>query len=105
MVYHGQKTQDMAIDHCKKMNAGLPLPKDKGEVDEYVKITGRGKGNDKSTWIGLTDSTLSGEKTAWKDLNGNPSNYVNLRVMTFNFFSYFCVAIDPALSGHSMEEA
>ena len=78
MVYHGIKSQDEAIDFCKKLNAGLPLPKSKEETAEYLKITGAS-----SFWIGLTDSTQSGDKTAWKDLDGNPigNRYVNLRVI------------------------
>ena len=77
MVDHGYKYQDDAIEFCKKMNAGLPLPKSKGEVTEYLKITGYG-----TVWIGLTDSTNSGKKSAWKDLEGNPigNRYVNLRI-------------------------
>ena len=82
MVNHGKKWQGEAIDFCKKMNAGLPLPKSKGEATEYLKITGS-----ENTWIGLTDSTKSGNKAAWKDIEGNPIGlrYVNLRVITFNF--------------------
>ena len=78
MVNHGKKNQDAAIEFCKKMNAGLPLPKSKGEVDEYLKITGS-----ENVWMGLTDVTKSGDMAAWKDLDGNPigNRYVNLRVI------------------------
>ena len=77
MVNHGNKNQDVAIDFCKKMNAGLPLPKSKGEAAEFSKITGA------FVWIGLTDVTKSGNMAAWKDLDGNPigNRYVNLRVI------------------------
>ena len=80
MVNHGNKYQDAAIDFCKNLNAGLPLPKSKEEAAEYLKITGSS-----SVWIGLTDSTKSGDMTAWKDLDGNPigNRYVNLRVIDF----------------------
>ena len=82
MVDHGRKSQDGAIDFCKKLNAGLPLPKNRGEKLEYLKITIKDE-----VWIGLTDSTKSGNKAAWKDLEGNPigDRYVNLRVITFIF--------------------
>ena len=74
MVYQGIKKQDEAINFCKKLNAGLPLPKSEGEVKEFLKITGS-----QDVWIGLTDSTRSGNKAAWKDLDGNPigNRYVN----------------------------
>ena len=88
MVYHGRKSQDEAINICKKLNAGLPLPKNKGEEDEFLKITGS-----QYVWIGLTDSTQSGNKEAWKDLEGNPigNRYVNLRVKNIHFLSsYIC---------------
>ena len=78
MVNHGNKYQGAAIDFCKNLKAGLPLPKSKEETAEYLKITGSS-----SVWIGLTDSTKSGDMTAWKDLDGNPigNRYVNLRVI------------------------
>ena len=97
MVYHGRKSQDEAITFCKKLNAGLPLPKNKGEEDEFLKITG----SHLAFWIGLTDSTQSGNKAAWKDLEGNPigNRYVNLRVMKFHSLLFLCVATDPTESG------
>ena len=66
--------QNTAIHVCKKMNAGLPLPKSKGEAAEYLKITGS-----ENVWMGLTDPTKSGNMAAWKDLDGNPigNRYVN----------------------------
>ena len=84
MVYRGNKSQDEAINFCKKSNAGLPLPKSKGEVDEFLKITVSHISH--NVWIGLTDSTKSGNTAAWKDLDGNPigNRYVNLRVIKFN---------------------
>ena len=86
MVNHGAKHQDAAIDFCKKLNAGLPLPKSKGELMEVIKIT-----DNKSVWIGLTDSTQSGNRAAWKDIEGNPigNRYVNLRVKNIHFLSPF----------------
>ena len=86
MVNHGKKHQDAAIDFCKKMNAGLPLPKSKEETTEYLKITGS-----EYVWIGLTDSTKSGDMAAWKDLDGNPigTRFVNLRVIKFSLLFRF----------------
>ena len=80
MTNLGKKGQDEAIDSCKKMNAGLPLPKSKNETAEYLKITGS-----ENVWMGLTDVTKSGDMAAWKDLDGNPigNRYVNLRVIDF----------------------
>ena len=80
MVNLGRKEQNEAIDSCKKMNAGLPLPRSKNETAEYIKITGN-----ENVWIGLTDVTKSGNVAAWKDLNGKPigNRYVNLRVTDY----------------------
>ena len=82
IVYQDRKRQDLAIDLCKKMNARLPLPKNLGELTELLKITGS-----QSFWIGLTDSTQSGNMAAWRDLEGNPigNRYVNLRVKNIHF--------------------
>ena len=80
MINLGTKEQNEAIDSCKKMNAGLPLPRSKNETAEYIKITGN-----ENVWIGLTDITKSGNVAAWKDLNGKPigNRYVNLRVTDY----------------------
>ena len=87
MVYKGENSHDKAIGFCKMFyNAGLPLPKSKGEAMEFLKITGS-----QSVWIGLTDSTKNGNKAAWKDLDGFPigNRYVNLRVKNIHFLSHF----------------
>ena len=92
MVNHGKKNQDKAIDSCKQLKAGLPLPKSKGEADEFLKITGS-----ESVWTGLTDLTKSGNTAAWIDIEGNPigNHYVNLRVIKSIFVSFFCSSTDP----------
>ena len=77
MVYMGKKGQNAAMDQCKNLNAKLPLPKSKGELDEFRKTIG----ND-NTWIGIRDLTKGGVKANWKDVEGNliGNAYVNLRV-------------------------
>ena len=82
MVYMGKNGQNAAMDECKMLNAQLPLPKSKGEADEFRTITGTD-----STWIGIRDLTESGDKTKWKDVEGNPigNGYVNLRVLNLSF--------------------
>ena len=77
MAYKGERSQNRAMDECKKLNAKLPLPKSEGEANEFRKITGTD-----STWIGIRDLTKSGNKSKWKDVEGNPirNAYVNLRV-------------------------
>ena len=81
MVYMGKNEHNAAMDKCKMLNAQLPLPKSKGEADEFRKITGSitGSGN---TWIGIKDSNFSG-KANWTDVEGIPigNRYVNLRVI------------------------
>ena len=74
MVYKGKKGQNTAMDECKRLNAKLPLPKSEGEADEFRKITGTD-----STWIGIRDLYKSGDKSKWKDVEGNPigNAYVN----------------------------
>ena len=85
MVYMGRKSQNLAMHECKMLNATLPLPKNKGEADEFRKITGTNSGNSTWTdnvWMGIRDLTKSKDKTKWKDVEGNPlgNSYVNLRV-------------------------
>ena len=77
MVFMGKKGQNAAMDECERLNAKLPLPKSKGEADEFRKIIG----NDRF-WIGIKDLAKSGDKSKWKDVEGNPigNAYVNFRV-------------------------
>ena len=81
MVFKGTKRQDDAMDECKALNAQLPLPKSKGEVDEFLKITGTD-----NVWIGISDLTKREVKSKWKDVDGNfiGNAYVNLRVITYD---------------------
>ena len=82
MVYMGKKGQNAAMDECKGLNAKLPLPKSKGEANEFRKITGTF-----NTWIGIRDLTKNGDQSEWKDVEGNSigNTYVNLRVINLSF--------------------
>ena len=77
MIYKGRKGQNEAMDECKTLNAQLPLPKSKGELDKFRINTGTG-----NVWIGIRDLTQSGFKANWTDVDGNliGNAYVNLRV-------------------------
>ena len=74
MVNQGKKSHNVAMDTCKKLNAKLPLPKNKEEVDSFRFLTGS-----LHVWIGIRDLTKGGIKENWKDVEGNPigSAYVN----------------------------
>ena len=94
MVYMGRKSQNLAMYECKMLNATLPLPKSKGEADEFRKITGTNPGNSTWTdyvWMGIRDTTKSSDKSKWKDVEGNQvgNAYVNLRVINLSFNSKF----------------
>ena len=86
MVYKGKKGQTEAMDECKTLNAQLPLPKSKKEADDFRKITG-----DTWVWMGIRDLTKSGDKSKWKDAEGNfiGSRYVNLRVIILFLCCFF----------------
>ena len=85
MISAGKKKQNEAMDFCKNINAKLPLPKSKAELDEFVKITDFSEPS--WVWIGIRDLTRGGVKANWKDVEGNPigNGYVNLRVINFIF--------------------
>ena len=87
MAYMGQKGQNAAMEECKKLNAKLPLPKNKEEAEKFRKITLA------NTWIGIRDFTMGGVKANWKDVEGNPigNAFVNSRVtnlLSLLFLSY-----------------
>ena len=85
MVYKGEKRQKVAMEECKALNAQLPIPKSKGELDKFVKIAGAGN----SVWLGIRDFTESGVKSKWKDVEGNNigNAYVNSRVINLIYYS------------------
>ena len=39
VVDHGKKKHPVAFEFCKKLNARLPLPRNKQEADEFLKIS------------------------------------------------------------------
>ena len=91
MVDAGFRVQYHAVDYCKSINAKLPLPKSKEEFDEFRRIM------DFYVWIGIMDTSVSGNKSNWRDLEGNliENAYVNLRVKNLTVFS-FCLKTEPA---------
>ena len=78
MIYLGAEQQNKAMDRGRRLNAQLPLPKSEGEVDKFRNITGF-----EYVWIGVRDLTKSGDRSKWKDVEGNSIGnvYVNLRVI------------------------
>ena len=41
MVDKGNHEHTNAVELCKKLNARLPLPRNKEEADEFIKISGK----------------------------------------------------------------
>ena len=89
MVDKGKKGHNAAIDECKTLNAKLPLPKSGSESYKLRKIMGMTLTD--YVWIGIRDLTKSGIKSKWKDAEENliENRYVNLRVITLVFVSFF----------------
>ena len=105
VLFGGFKGQNEAMAECRTLNAQLPLPKSKNEAVEFGKTIGNivhvtalsglvntmgatlgVTGFTGKTWIGIRDLTQSGDKSKWKDAEGNliGSRFVNLRVINNN---------------------
>ena len=56
-----------AFEFCKKLNARLPLPRNKQEVDEFIKIGGKTFTN-----VDARNPKKTSNKTEWVDAEGKP---------------------------------
>ena len=57
----------MAVEICRSLNARLPLPRNKKESDELIKIVG-------NTWINVDarNPKKAANKAGWVDAEGKP---------------------------------
>ena len=74
--------QTRAIQHCKELNATLPLPVSLLEFEVFSNIS-----NPKKAWLGLSDPSNSGKKKNWRDFQNTNPTYVKQRVQNFNKIS------------------
>ena len=104
MLFRGKKGQNAAMEECKTLNAKLPLPKNKGEADEFRKFTGPNE-----TWIGIRDFTKSGLMSKWQDVEGNPidgvNSFVNSGVINFTGDDREFSVLTPFWDGRSRKLA
>ena len=66
VVDHGYKKHPEAFEFCRKLNARLPLPKNKQEMDEFLKIS--------PSWTHVDARNLkkTSNKAEWVDAEGKP---------------------------------
>ena len=67
--------QTRAVEYCRELNATLPLPVSLAEFEAFSNFSSPGK-----AWIGLRDSSNSGIKENWKDVENNQPVYVKKKV-------------------------
>ena len=66
VVDHGNKKHPDAVEHCKKLNARLPLPRNKAELDEFRKIS------PSYTNVDARNPKKTANKAEWVDAEGKP---------------------------------
>ena len=66
VVDHGKKKHPKALKFCKKLNARLPLPRNKQEADEFLKIS------PSYTHVDARNPEKTTNKTKWVDAEGKP---------------------------------
>ena len=71
--------QTRAVDYCRQFNATLPLPVSLLEFEVFTNFSGP-----ESAWIGISDTSNSGKKENWKDVDNRQLSYVKTRVYAFN---------------------
>ena len=67
VVDHGKKKHPEAFEFCKQLNARLPLPRNKKEADEFLKISGRTYTN-----VDARNPKRTSNKAEWVDAEGKP---------------------------------
>ena len=66
VVDHGNKKHPDAVAHCKNLNARLPLPRNKAELDEFRKIS------PSYTNLDARNPKKTANKAEWVDAEGKP---------------------------------
>ena len=66
VVDHGSKKHPDAVEFCKKLNARLPLPRTKAELDEFRKIS------PSYTNVDARNPKKTANKAEWVDAEGKP---------------------------------
>ena len=66
VVDHGNKKHPDAVKFCKNLNARLPLPRNKKESDEFLKIS--------SSWtnVDARNPNITANQSEWIDAEGKP---------------------------------
>ena len=67
VVDHGNKRHSKAFEFCKKLNARLPLPRNKKESQEFIKISGKVWTN-----VDARNPKKTSKIYAWVDAEGKP---------------------------------
>ena len=84
VVDHGSKKHPDAVKFCKNLNARLPLPRNKQEADEFLKLS--------PSWtnVDARNPKKTSNKAEWVDAEGKPlgNRPVYLRDQKFNLISY-----------------
>ena len=72
-VYHGSKKHTEAVEFCKNLNARLPLPRNKAELDSFVKFY-KSYGNYKGTYthVDARNPKKTSNKAEWVDAEDKP---------------------------------
>ena len=81
----GKNTHSAAVEVCKNLNARLPLPRNKQEADEFLKIS------PSWTHVDARNPKKTSIKAEWVDAEGKPlgNRPVYLRGQKLFFFQYF----------------
>ena len=67
VIDEGEMKHPQAVETCRKLNARLPLPRNRAEVDEFVKIGGK-------TWtnVDARNPKKTANKAEWVDAENKP---------------------------------
>ena len=71
VVYKGHTTHPEAFETCKKLNARLPLPRNKKESEAFLKAGGY-TGTLSSAHVDARNPKKTEDKTEWVDAEGKP---------------------------------
>ena len=91
VVDKGEHQHSDAVEICKKLNARLPLPRDRTEAHGFMSLKGFTSGKSYNVWMNADarNPMKTSNKSEWVDAEGKPlgNRAVNLRVIILFFFT------------------
>ena len=93
VIKKGKNKHPVALELCKKLNARLPLPRNKKEATEFIKIGGGSWTN-----VDARNPKKTANKAEWVDAEGKPLGSRPVYLMGQKDFIFLYRTVIPSLN-------